>query len=82
MKKEPVSLDVVTLDDDGYGVSADGRHGVFGSLPGEFVTSIPITRRNKKLFGRASTIANPAADRVEARCSAAGVRSTARSNMV
>jgi 23S rRNA (uracil1939-C5)-methyltransferase len=47
-------------------------HGVFGALPGELVTSIPITRRNKKLFGRATTITNPAAARVEARCSAAG----------
>lgn len=72
MKKEPVNLEVVSLDDDGYGVSADGRHGVFGALPGELVTSIPITRRQKKLFGRAGSISNPAANRVEPRCSAAG----------
>jgi len=72
VKKEPVNIEVVSLDDDGYGVSADGRHGVFGALPGELVTSIPITRRQKKLYGRAGNISNPAASRVEARCSAAG----------
>lgn len=61
----------MSLDDDGYGISDDGKHGVFGALPGETVTSIAIARKRKKLFGRAYSVSNPAENRVEARCSAA-----------
>jgi len=71
-KKGPVKIDIVSLHDDGYGLSADGKHGVFGSLPGETVISRPITRRRKRLFSRADVVDIPAANRVEPRCSAAG----------
>jgi len=72
LKKESINLDIVSLDDAGYGVTLDGKHGVFGALPGESVSFIPITRKRKKLFGRAGAITNAAPGRVEARCSAAG----------
>lgn len=71
-KKEALKIDIVSMHDDGYGLSADGRHGVFGSLPGETVMSRPITRRRKRLFSRAEVIDIPAENRVEPRCSAAG----------
>ena len=71
-KNEPLKIDIVSLHDDGYGLSGDGKHGVFGSLPGETVIARPITRRRKKLFSRADVIDNPAGNRVEPRCSAAG----------
>ncbi len=71
-KKGAIKIDIVSLHDDGYGLSADGKHGVFGSLPGETVLSQPITRRRKRLFGRADVVDVPAGNRVEPRCSAAG----------
>jgi len=69
--KEASRIEIVSLHDDGYGLSADGRHGVFGSLPGETVLALPITRRKKRLLCRAVEVEIAAEDRVEPRCNAA-----------
>ncbi len=69
--KEALRIEIVSLHDDGYGLSVDGKHGVFGSLPGETVLSLPITRRRKRLLCRAIEVEVAAEDRVEPRCQAA-----------
>jgi 23S rRNA (uracil1939-C5)-methyltransferase len=70
-KNERIELDIVSMHEDGFGLTADRKHGVYGSLPGESVVSAPITRKRKMLFSRVESIVHPSEFRVEARCSAA-----------
>ncbi len=65
-------LDIATLHEDGYGLTSDGRHGVFGSLPDESVVSFPFAKKRRRLYSRADTIEKASTDRVIARCDAAG----------
>lgn len=70
-KKDSIELDVVSMHEDGFGLTSDGRNAVYGSLPGETVVSAPFARKKKMLFSRVESIAHPSEFRVEPRCSAA-----------
>ncbi len=71
MKREPVLLEIERLEVDGCGYDADGRHAVFGSLPGERVTAVPISRRRKRLYLRTTEVESASAHRVTPICEAA-----------
>ena len=70
-KKEMIELDIVSMHEDGFGLTADGTNAVYGSLPGESVVAAPFARKRKMLFSRVDSIAHPSEFRVEPRCSAA-----------
>ncbi len=67
-----IELDIVSMHEDGYGLSVDGKHAVYGSLPGESVMAKPFARKRKILFSRVESISQPSEFRVEPECSAAG----------
>ena len=71
-KKELLELDIVSMHEDGYGLTADGKDAVYGSLPGESVISAPFARKRKVLFSRVTSVSQPSKFRVEPGCSAAG----------
>ncbi|MDG2071235.1 MAG: 23S rRNA (uracil(1939)-C(5))-methyltransferase RlmD, partial [Pseudomonadales bacterium] len=54
-----------------YGVTADGRHAVLGSLPGETLTVKPFTHRRKKAYCRIENIEISSPERVTPPCSVA-----------
>lgn len=71
--REPVTLEVIGLHADGYGVTADGKSAVIGALPGETVVAAPFTRRKRMLFHRTLSVEIPSPDRVLPICSAASI---------
>ncbi|HKI75321.1 MAG TPA: 23S rRNA (uracil(1939)-C(5))-methyltransferase RlmD [Pseudomonadales bacterium] len=73
MNRDPVTIDVVDLHADGYGVAGDGKFGIFGALPGERVVAAPFTRRKRKTFARTLEVELASADRVNPICSSAGL---------
>lgn len=69
---EPQLISVNQLDADGCCYSADGKQGVFGSLPGETVSAFQIARKRKRHYFRCEEVVeNRSDDRIEARCVAA-----------
>lgn len=73
MKKyrEPIETAIDSLSADGCGVSADGRLAVYGSLPGEKVKALPLTRKRGKLFLKAIDVHDESPSRVLPECEAA-----------
>ena len=71
--RDPVSVTIGYLGDDGCGYSADGKYAVYGALPGETVTALPIARNRRRLYGRALSVTNISIDRVPAECAVADV---------
>lgn len=67
----PVTVEIAALHPDGYGVTADGRHAVLGSLPGETLTVKPFTYRRKKAYCRIENIEISSPERVTPPCSVA-----------
>ena len=64
----------VTLDSirgDGCSYTDDGRHAVFGALPGEKVIGVPVARKRKRLYLRSVEVITPASQRVEPQCTVA-----------
>lgn len=72
-KSDPVTVDIVDLHADGYGVTGDPHLVVFGALPGETVMARPFSRKRKKTFAQAVSVTTPSPARVQPICSAAGV---------
>jgi 23S rRNA (uracil1939-C5)-methyltransferase len=70
-KKELLELDIVSMHEDGYGLTADAKNAVYGSLPGESVVSAPFARKKKILFSRVESVVQRSELRVEPDCSAA-----------
>ncbi|MCB1644269.1 MAG: 23S rRNA (uracil(1939)-C(5))-methyltransferase RlmD [Pseudomonadales bacterium] len=68
---EPVILDVVTLEPEGYGLTEDRKSAVLGALPGETVRAEFWSRKRKKRFYRATDIIEASSDRTLPVCSAA-----------
>lgn len=73
LNRDPVTVDIVRLHADGYGLSADGKYAVFGALPGERVVVEPFTRRKRRIFSRTLSVESAAGSRVTPICEFAGV---------
>ncbi len=71
--RETVSVKIAYLAEDGCGYTVDGKHGIYGALPGEIVTALPIARKRKTLYSRALEVNRPSTDRVAAQCSVADI---------
>jgi len=70
-RREPFEVVIDELHPDGYGLADGGRVGVTSALPGETVMARPFTRRRKRLYAKAESVANPHPDRVVPVCAAA-----------
>jgi len=68
---DPELIIIDTLAVDGCGYGNDGQAAVYGALPGESVQAMPIARKRKRKYFRATEVLSPSADRVEPRCGAA-----------
>lgn len=77
LAKKKFSLQLVTtgdLNEDGYcSVESDPKLGVYGALPGEELTVMPFTRRQRRIFARPTEIHTSHIDRVQPPCSVADV---------
>ena len=71
--KDALSVRIAYLAEDGCGYTADHRHGVYGALPGELVTALPIARRRKTQYSRVLAVQEASAERVTAACSVADI---------
>ncbi len=71
LSRDPVTLEIVDLHSDGYGVDVDGRFRVFGVLPEETVVVEPFTRRRRQTYAHCRAVQTPSVDRVVPVCSAA-----------
>ena len=60
-----------TVAEDGCAYTADGRHAVFGALPGEKVIAVPVARKRKRLYLRSTEVLASSSHRVTPRCKAA-----------
>lgn len=71
MNRDPLTVDVVDLQPDGYCTTGEEKILVSGALPGECVEAVPFSRRRKKLFARTTDVLTASMDRVEPICSVA-----------
>lgn len=60
-----------TVAEDGCAYTADGRHAVFGALPGEKVIAVPVARKRKRLYLRSTEVLASSSHRVTPMCKAA-----------
>ena len=60
-----------TVAEDGCAYTADGKHAVFGALPGEKVIAVPVARKRKRLYLRSTEVLASSSHRVTPRCKAA-----------
>ena len=68
---DPIEVTVDTVAEDGCAYTADGRHAVFGALPGEKVIAVPVARKRKRLYLRSTEVLASSSHRVTPRCKAA-----------
>ncbi|MFT4676344.1 MAG: 23S rRNA (uracil1939-C5)-methyltransferase [Candidatus Azotimanducaceae bacterium] len=69
---EPMNITTTDLQSGGYcAADADSRLLVYGSLPGEQMTVMPFTRKQRKTFARPIEIATPSENRVTPPCAVA-----------
>jgi 23S rRNA (uracil1939-C5)-methyltransferase len=68
---DPVEVTVDTVAEDGCAYTADGRHAVFGALPGEKVIAVPVARKRKRLYLRSTEVLASSSHRVTPMCKAA-----------
>ena len=60
-----------TVAEDGCAYTADGKHAVFGALPGEKVIAVPVARKRKRLYLRSTEVLASSSHRVTPVCKAA-----------
>ena len=60
-----------TVAEDGCAYTADGKHAVFGALPGEKVIAVPVARKRKRLYLRSTEVLASSSHRVTPMCKAA-----------
>ena len=60
-----------TVAEDGCAYTADGKHAVFGALPGEKVIAVPVARKRKRLYLRSTEVLVSSSHRVTPMCKAA-----------
>jgi 23S rRNA (uracil1939-C5)-methyltransferase len=68
---DPVEVTVETVAKDGCAYTEDGRHAVFGALPGEKVIAVPVARKRKRLYMRTTEVLTSSRHRVVPQCKAA-----------
>jgi 23S rRNA (uracil1939-C5)-methyltransferase len=68
---DPIEVTVDTVAEDGCAYTADGRHAVFGALPGEKVIAVPVARKRKRLYLRSTEVLASSSHRVTPMCKAA-----------
>jgi 23S rRNA (uracil1939-C5)-methyltransferase len=68
---DPIEVTVDTVAEDGCAYTADGKHAVFGALPGEKVIAVPVARKRKRLYLRSTEVLASSSHRVTPRCKAA-----------
>ena len=68
---DPIEVTVDTVAEDGCAYTADGRHAVFGALPGEKVIAVPVARKRKQLYLRSTEVLASSSHRVTPMCKAA-----------
>lgn len=68
---EPVEVVIDHLEPDGCGYPADGRQAVFGALQGETLRAVPIARKHRRLYLRATDVIKGSVQRVTPVCGAA-----------
>ena len=71
--REPLTIAIKSLSEDGCGYSEDRRYAVFGSIADEVVSAIPISRKRKRLYLTTSVVHEASPDRVDPKCRVAGV---------
>ena len=69
----PLTIAVKSLSEDGCGYSDDGHYAVYGSLEGEIVSALPLARKRGRLYMTTNAVLLPSPDRVEPKCSVAGL---------
>jgi len=72
-KREAVTIAINALSEDGCGYSEDGKFAVYGSIAGEVVSAIPLTRKRQRLYLNTTEVLEASPDRVEPACAAASV---------
>ena len=68
---DPIEVTLDNIRGDGCSYTKDGRHAVFGALPGEKVIGVPVVRKRKRLYLRSIEVLMPSNERVEPRCAVA-----------
>ena len=68
---DPIEVTVDTVAEDGCAYTADGKHAVFGALPGEKVIAVPVARKRKRLYLRSTEVLASSSHRVTPMCKAA-----------
>jgi 23S rRNA (uracil1939-C5)-methyltransferase len=68
---DPIEVTVDTVAEDGCAYTADGKHAVFGALPGEKVIAVPVARKRKRLYLRSTEVLVSSSHRVTPMCKAA-----------
>ncbi|HCC45987.1 MAG TPA: 23S rRNA (uracil(1939)-C(5))-methyltransferase RlmD [Gammaproteobacteria bacterium] len=72
-QREPITVAIKSLSEDGCGYSEDERYAVYGSLVGELVSAVPLARKRQRLYLRTTEVFEASPDRVEPKCSVASV---------
>ena len=68
---DPIEVTVETVAKHGCAYTADGKHAVFGALPGEKVIAVPVARKRKRLYLRSTEVVTSSSHRVTPLCKAA-----------
>ena len=71
--RDPLEIRISNLSVDGCGYSEDQQKAVYGALPGELVTALPIAKKRKRHYFRAIEIADQSPDRVNPECAVADI---------
>ena len=72
-QREPITVAIKSLSEDGCGYSEDERYAVYGSLVGELVSAVPLARKRQRLYLSTTEVFEASPDRVEPKCTVASV---------